>query len=75
MPKRYVLEIKTEDPGIDAKTFNSKAAFGSISAGDFVHLIGEGGRVEPRKVIAVEHTFWVEGKEPVHQVVLMTRSA
>jgi hypothetical protein len=68
MPKKYMLEVGQTGGRALRASFESTEAFGAISAGDRMVLIGDGGRLESFKVVEVEHTVWMEKRAPAHKV-------
>lgn len=72
MPKKYMLEVAVGNSSDPPLVYHSTQPFGSIAKGDKMTLIGEGGKLVTRSVGLVEHTVWIEGKTPVHKVLVTT---
>jgi hypothetical protein len=68
-----MLEIQVNTVGKPNITFNSEQTFGSISKGDQISIIGDGGKLVTKAIVSVEHTVWIENQAPVHKMFIKTR--
>ncbi len=72
MPKYYLLEVARAGDDKPLATFRSDNPFGGLSKGETISLIGANGELAKRHIVQVEHTIWMEKKDPVHKTILFT---